>query len=717
MSRRKRSDKHKKTDRRDNRDRMGRQEILAALAAAGRPVSEEDLARELGLDDSSRGQLPGLMERLHAKGQVIRTRKGHWGLAERMDLIRGRVSAHPDGFGFVMPDEDGDDLYLSPRQMRQVMHNDRVLASVVRVDRRGRREGAVVEILERANQHVVGRFLSTRGVAMVVPDDPKLQHDVVIESGNHGAAGPGEIVVAEITGQPGLDHPPVGRIVRVLGRADAPGIATEVAIYSHDLPAEFAQAVIDEAESFGDRIDPAELEHRRDLRALPLCTIDGADARDFDDAVYCEAAGDGGWRLVVAIADVAAYVRHGSALDESAYERGTSVYFPNRVLPMLPEALSNGLCSLNPEVERLALVCEMRVDGKGRVKGSEFDTAVIRSHARLTYTEVDRILKGDAGLRKQCHDGVLDSLQAFHELWQALLRNKHRRGALDFDTTEARFVFDAEGHVQDIVPAERRNPHRMIEEAMIAANVEAARFLERHELPGLYRVHPPPGSDKLDDLETFLLARGLKPTWREQPEPREFAAILDQVGDRPDRELIQTMLLRAQNLAVYRPKNEGHFGLALEEYTHFTSPIRRYPDLVVHRAIRSRIAVNKAHDPDQLAEIGQRCSMTERRAEEASRDVEQRLKCVYMSEHIGETFDGLVSGVTSFGIFVELQGNKVSGLVHISNLPGDYYHFDAAHQELVGKHTGRRFQIADPVRVQVVRVDVQERKVDFELVD
>lgn len=694
-------------------------DIYQMLNDAGRPVTRRELSENLGLDHAESDRLvkPLLLE-LIREGKVVRNRRAAYGLAEHMDLVRGRVSAHPDGFGFVIPDEDGDDLFLAPRQMRQVFDGDRVLAAVSGVDRRGRKEGLIVEVLERVRTQIVGRFIAESGIASVVPDDPKLTHDILIPKVSHAEARPGKIVVARITRPPAMDRQALGEIVSVLGHADEPGMATEIAIFNHQLPDDFPEAALAEAEAFGDAIDPAAIQHRTDLRDTPLITIDGADARDFDDAVWAERHGDG-FRLLVAIADVGEYVRPGSTLDQEALKRGTSTYFPDRVVPMLPETLSNGLCSLNPDVDRLALVCEMKLDGSGKVRSSRFFEAVIRSAARMTYDQVRQMIEiGDPDLDRR-FGHARSSLDSLFEIYRLMARRRERRGAIDFDSGEVNFVFDSEGRVEQLRRRQRHDAHRLIEECMIAANVEAAKTAQKNGLPTLYRVHDSPPPDKLGDLESFLSLHGLNIGWKEDPEPSDLSRIQRKARGTPIAPLVDAVLLRSLALAVYQPENLGHFGLALEAYAHFTSPIRRYPDLLMHRALKHRI--RKAPDKKwpysekRMAELGRECSRLERRAEDASREVDERLKCQFMQRHLGDEFDGVITGVTGFGVFVEITELGVSGLVHVTALPNDYYHFDPVGRVLTGERRGLRYRLADPVRVEVMAVSVDERKIDFRI--
>jgi ribonuclease R len=693
--------------------------LIELLADVTAPLAADRLATLLGLDDAEREGLRTRLGAMVRDGQLVRDRRGAYGLAERMHLVRGRISAHRDGFGFLLPEDGSDDLFLAPRQMRTLMHGDRVLARVAGIDHRGRREGALVEVLERQHTTVVGRFFVDGDLSWVHPEDKRLPQDVLVNAPDRGEAVQGQMVVVEITAYPEKRQPAVGRIVEVLGEHMAPGMEIDVAIRAHELPVEWPVEVLAEADALPDTVPATAKAGRVDLTGVPLVTIDGIDARDFDDAVFAEPT-DGGWRVLVAIADVSAYVTPGSALDREAQARGNSVYFPGRVLPMLPEALSNGLCSLNPKVDRLCLVCEMQITQDGKVKRAKFLRGVMHSAARLTYDQVYAWVWQGEAKKKQLEAPYWNSLQALADVYRALASQRRRRGAIDFETVETRIEFGAERKIERIVPVERNDAHKLIEECMIAANISAARYLKRHKLPLLYRVHGGPGADKLANLHTFLGALGLGLGGGEQPTPLDYARLLEQVEGRPDAELIQTVLLRSLKQAVYHPENNGHFGLALEAYAHFTSPIRRYPDLLVHRAIAHHLAGGRAdtfpYDTPRLVDAGEHCSMTERRADEATRDAVSWLKCEYMLDKVGQEFDGLVSAVTSFGLFVELAGVHVEGLIHVTAMPGDYYRFDPAHHRLDGERTGRRFRLGMPLRVKVAAVNLDERKIDFELV-
>jgi ribonuclease R len=698
-----------------------REYILEQLTAKGSPAPFSQIAALLNL--SSEQDLEALRRRLRAMerdAQLITNRHGDYGITRKMDLIAGRVVGHPDGFGFLVPDEGGDDLFMSPKQMRSLLHGDRILASVIGIDRRGRREGGVVEILERANQRVVGRFHMDHGVSFVIPSNTRINQDIAIPPEHRGGASINQIVEVEIIEQPNPRSQPIGRITAVLGDHMAPGMEIDIAIRSHELPYEWPDAVDREIAALTAEVPEAAKQGREDIRELPLVTIDGEDARDFDDAVYCEPHGKG-WRLIVAIADVSSYVLPETALEHEARLRGTSVYFPGRVIPMLPEVLSNGLCSINPSVDRLCLACEMLISATGQVNDYRFFEGVMRSWARLTYTEVaEAVVVRDTKVRSNLQK-VLPHLEDLNSLYKVLRKQRDKRGAIDFDTTETKIVFGRDRKIERIVPQERNDAHRMIEEFMVAANVAAAEYLLEHKIPALYRVHAGPSVQKLEDLRSFLAELGLSLGGGEQPQPKHYAKLLESVRERPDIRLIQTVLLRSLSQAVYSPDNSGHFGLAYEAYTHFTSPIRRFPDLLVHRAIRHLLAKKRpatfAHSHADMVSAGEHCSMTERRADEATRDAVDWLKCEYMQDKVGEVFAGLITGVTSFGLFVELREVYVEGLLHITALGKDYYHFNPVKQHLVGERTKAVYRLADPITVKVVRVDLDERKIDFELVE
>ena len=697
-----------------------REFILEVLGETEVPLDFKLLAQRLGLDED--GDRIALQRRLNAMdrdGQLIRNRRGSYCLPERLDLVKGRVSAHADGFGFLIPEEGGDDVFLHARQMRAVLHGDKAMVRVTGLDRRGRREGAVVEILERHNESMVGRYYEEGGVGFVAADNPRLQ-DLIIPAEHKGETKEGQIVVAVITEQPTKRSQPIGRISEVLGDHMAPGMEIDVAIRSHGLPHEWPDGVMDEATRFGDSIPTTDMDGREDLREVPLLTIDGEDARDFDDAVYCEKHGEG-WRLLVAIADVSSYVEPGSALDKEAIERGNSVYFPEQVIPMLPEVLSNGLCSLKPDVERLCMVCEIFFDAKGKINNYGFMRGVMRSHARLTYNQVGAMLvDGDMDLRKK-YSAVVPHLESLHALYKILRKSRDMRGAIDFDTNETRIVFGEDRKIERISPVVRNDAHKLIEECMISANIAAAAYLSKHKMPALYRVHEGPKTDRIDDLHEFLKELGLSLSGGEAPVPKDYAELLIHIHDRPDAHLIQTILLRSLQRAVYSPERAGHFGLALEHYAHFTSPIRRYPDLLVHRGIRHIIdggtVDNFIYNEAAMARLGEQCSTTERRADDATRDVESWLKCEFMRDKVGEDFDGTITAVTGFGVFVELDEIYVEGLVHVTALDNDFYHFDPVSHCMIGENNGTCFRIGDRLKIKVARVDLDTRKIDFSMLE
>ncbi|MCF7984970.1 MAG: ribonuclease R [Thiohalocapsa sp.] len=694
-----------------------REFILETLTEHQAPMAFEEVAKALDL--SSEDDLIALERRLGAMvrdGQLVRNRRDAFCLVNKRDLIAGRVIGHPDGFGFVKPDDGGDDLYLYPKEMRSLFHGDRIVARVTGRDRRGRLEGAVVEVLERSTSSVVGRLNSESGVGFVVPDNKRLAHDIIIPSDRLMGAQQGQIVLAEITDQPTKRTQPIGRIVEVLGDHMGPGMETDIAIRAHDLPIEWPEEVQAQVAGLSEEVPEHAKEGRTDLRSTPLVTIDGADARDFDDAVYCERKPKG-WKLLVCIADVSAYVTPDSALDREGQKRGNSVYFPDRVIPMLPEVLSNGLCSINPAVDRLCMTCELYVSLEGKVTRSRFFEGVMRSHARLTYDQVAGMLvDGDPDLCEQ-HAELLPHLHELYALFQVLLEARNQRGAIDFDTVETKFVFNEAKRIERIEPTVRNDAHRIIEECMLAANVAAARLFQRKKMPALFRIHQTPKEEKLSDLREFLAELGLNLPGGNKPTAKDYQTLLQAVKGRPDAHLIQTVLLRSMQQAMYSSDNVGHFGLAYDAYTHFTSPIRRYPDLIVHRIIKHILAAGTAADLEyskaELQQTGEHCSGTERRADEATRDAEDWLKCEYMQDKLGEEFDGTITSVQGFGIFVELDDVYVDGLVHITALDNDYYHFDPVGHRLTGERTGQVYRLGDRLRVKVAAVNLDDRKIDF----
>ena len=694
-----------------------REFILETLTSNGAPLSFDELASLLALTGEE--DLIALERRLGAMvrdGQLVRNRNQAFCLVNKRDLIAGRVIGHADGFGFVRPDEGGDDLYLYAKEMRALFHGDRVVVRVSGRDRRGRLEAALVEILERNTRTVVGRLYQESGVGFVMPDNKRLTHDIIIPSDRMEGAEQGQMVVAEITDQPTSRTQPIGRIREVLGNHMAPGMETDIAIRTHDLPVDWPAEVEAEVAGLTAEVPEAAKAGRTDLRKLPLVTIDGADARDFDDAVYCERKPKG-WKLLVCIADVSSYVIPGTALDREAQARGNSVYFPDRVIPMLPEILSNGLCSLNPQVDRLCMTAELYINGEGKVTRTRFFEGVMRSQARLTYDQVAAmVVDGDGALCEQYAD-LLPHLHELYQLYQVLHAARVTRGAIDFDTTETKFIFNDQGRISGVAPLVRNDAHKLIEECMLAANVAAARLFERKRLPAIYRVHDTPSEEKLTDLREFLGQLALKLPGGPKPTAADYAELLGQIKERPDRRLIQTVLLRSMRQAMYSSGNVGPVGLAVDAYTHFTSPIRRYPDLVVHRLIKHLLAggttVDLDYSPTELQQIGEQCSGTERRADEATRDAEDWLKCEFMQDKLGEQFDGTITSVNSFGIFVELDEVHVDGLVHITALDNDYYHFDPIGHRLHGERTGTVYRLGDRLRIQVAAVNLDDRKIDF----
>lgn len=695
--------------------------VTDALEQAGRPLQFDELAIRVGATTPNRQRrLQAQLEQAVQAGEIVRNRRDEYCLRERLTLIVGTVSGHRDGHGFLHPDDRSPPVMLSYRQMREVMHGDRVAVRVSGTDQRGRPEGAIVKVLERATSDIVGRLYDESGISFVVPDNPRIAHRVLVPRQNLGGAKPGQVVLVKLVEPPSKTAQPLGHVIRVLGEHAAPGMETEIAIHSHGLPFEFPAEAVAQAEHYGSAVSAAAKRGREDLREVPLVTIDGEDARDFDDAVWCEPV-RGGWRLIVAIADVASYVSPDSPLDREAQHRGTSVYFPNRVLPMLPEALSNGLCSLNPHVDRLCLCCEMRVNPQGKVTRSRFFEGLMNSKARLTYTKVAAWLANPAASADPDVVAHGEQLRNLHEVFRALHAARLRRGALDFDAPELKVRFDAAGRIAAFVEQPRNDAHRLIEECMIAANVEAARFLRKHRIPTLYRVHGQPQEDRLEQLREFLRGFAIDLPRDRDLEPQDLNAVLQRIIGNEEAHLIQTVVIRSLPQAVYQPENIGHFGLALQEYAHFTSPIRRYPDLLVHRGIRHVLRGGTAetfdYSPGRMVELGQQTSFTERRADEATRDAMSWLKCEYMQDKIGEEFDTLVTGVVDFGLFVQVKGMQIDGLVHVSSLGSDYFSRDKSGYRLVGGRSGRVFRLGDNLRVRLVNVIIDERKIDFELAE
>jgi ribonuclease R len=691
-----------------------REYIMQILEQEGAPMGLDALERALDIRIEERGLFERRLHAMLREGQVILNRRDAWLLPDKADLIRGRVQGHSDGFGFLLRDDKGEDIFLGPKAMREVLHGDRVIVRLAGLDRRGRHEGKIVKILERANARIVGRVRDEHGIRVVAPEDKRLAQDILVAPGGKRAT-QGQVVTVELIGQPSRTARPVGRIVEVLGHYADPGMEIEIALRKHELPFEFSSETRACVRKLPDAVRRKDCAGRKDVTDLPLVTIDSETARDFDDAVFCERKGKG-WRLVVAIADVSHYVESGDALDGDARARGNSVYFPRRVIPMLPEKLSNGLCSLNPQEERLCMVADMSVSARGEIETYRFYPAVMLSHARLTYNLVAKVLYEKDADAVSSLGHLFPHLQELDRLFRALLKARVRRGAIDFETTETRMEFDEAGKIARIVPEVRNDAHRLIEECMLAANVCASDFLHGNGHPTLYRIHEGPTPKNFGKLRAFLAEFGLALGGGDEPEAGDYAALLGKIRLRPDAQLLQTVMLRSLRQAIYSPDNVGHFGLAYDSYTHFTSPIRRYPDLLVHRAIKAVLA-GKRYSPGNWEEIGMACSLTERRADEATRDVEDWLKCYYMRGRIGETFSGSVSAVVPFGMFVTLDDVFVEGLVHISDLGSDYFHFDEARHELMGERTRVRYRLSDRVRVQLIRADLETSKIDFRLLE
>ena len=699
-----------------------REYLMSLLKEHDNPLSFLDICNLVNaFDEEARIGIQRRLRAMEREGQVQFTKQKKYILQNRDEIIKGRIIGHRDGFGFLRPEDKSGDLFISAGQMNLFLHDDVVEARVSGTDRRGRKEAFITQVLEPRSEPIVGRYFVEQGFGMVVPDDSRLQHEIVIPPESTQGARMGQVVVVELTQRPRRKMNPVGKIVEVLGEHMAPGMEIEMALRTFDIPHQWPNGVTKQVEKLTDQVPDEAKEGRIDLRQLPLVTIDGEDARDFDDAVYCEPLDDGGWQLWVAIADVSYYVRNGTALDDEAQQRGNSVYFPDQVIPMLPEVLSNGLCSLNPEVDRLCMVCEMTISAQGNLEEFQFYEAVMNSHARLTYNKVWGILQGDKELHQR-YEPHVPHLRNLHDLYRALKKARAKRGAIEFETQEVKFVFNAQRKIENIVPLVRNDAHKLIEECMIMANVSAALTLEKHEAPALYRVHDKPDADRLTAFTSYLSEIGIPHRIVEDAEPAAFTDVVLKTRGRVDEELIQTMLLRSMKQAVYDGENVGHFGLALDAYAHFTSPIRRYPDLVVHRALKGIIAKQKGkkavsgaknYTVEEIEQLGEQCSMTERRADDATRDVADWLKCEFMLDHVGDTFEGVVSSVTNFGLFVRLTEYHIDGLVHITSLDDDYYHYDEVKQALVGESGHGQFRLGDTVEVTVAAVNLDERKIDL----
>lgn len=681
------------------------------------PVTQDHLLKAFALRSDKEQE--GLRRRLSAMtrdGQLLRTRKGSYAIVDKLDLLRGRVIGHRDGFGFFIPEDASPDIFLPQREMCQVFSNDKVLVRVVGDSKRKKREGQIVEVLERNTQRIAGKFIEERGLFFVAPDNKTIHQDVHIPPEHRNDATPGQFVVVELVHQPSRRYPPSGKIIEILGDQITAGMEVELAIHSHQLPHTWSKAITEYLSDFNREAREDEGATRKDLRHLPFITIDGEDAKDFDDAVYCEKKSDQQYCLYVAIADVSHYVKPGDLLDTEAYQRGNSVYFPANVIPMLPEELSNDLCSLKPKVDRLTLVCQMDINNEGEVTQYQFYNAVIHSHERFTYTQVAALLDD---IKTPSHP-LFDHIKNLYQLYLILSNQRSIRGAIEFETSETKVVFDADGKIKEIVPVIRNVAHKMIEEAMLIANVTASRFIEKSKIPTLYRVHEQPNLEKLTALRDFLKTFSLRLTGGSDPTPLDFAKLIKRIATREDSQLLQTVILRSLHQAVYHPENMGHFGLSYSGYTHFTSPIRRYPDLLVHRAIKHIINSNKKqtfpYDTENMNHMAEHCSATERRADKASRDALDWLKCDFLQGKVGDILEGIIIDITSFGFFVELKNVYVQGLVHITSLKNDYYTHDSVHHALIGRQSGKTYRLGDEILVQIARVDMDQRKIDFELV-
>jgi ribonuclease R len=697
-----------------------REHLLDLIQAEQVPLPQEDIALALGYDDEvSQEALRRRLQAMVRDGQLFRNRRGGYISFDHMDLEKGYVQTHPDGFGFVKPESGGKDIFLPARQMRTLMNGDKVAVKIASFDKqRGRSEGALVSVLGRAHETLVGRYYRESGIEFVVPDDKRLIHEVLLNREVGHSAQQGDIVLVRITEYPSSHSQPIGLIEQVLGQENAPGMEVTIAVNTHHIPHQWNDAVMKSIRGLQAEVKEEDKRNRRDLRHLAFVTIDGADARDFDDAVYCEPLQQG-HRLFVAIADVAHYVRVDSALDLEAVNRGTSVYFPGEVIPMLPEVLSNGLCSLNPRLDRLCLVCSMEIDQQGTIKQFDFFEAVIHSHARLIYEDVAAVVFGEGDADGADAAQVETELQALKQVYLSLAKARKRRHAIEFETHEVVFKYDDQRKIEAILPYARNQAHQMIEECMIAANMSAARYLKKHKLPALYRNHEGPNVDKLPNLQEFLAGFGIA-MGTENLTPTDYARLVDEARQRPESDMIQTVILRSMLRAMYSPNPDiGHFGLALKDYAHFTSPIRRYPDLLVHRAIKHWIRHQRLegyrYDLKQMTVLGELCSRNEQRADDATRDAADWLKCEFLQKHIGREYSGIVSAVTNFGLFVQLDDLLIDGLVHVTALKRDYYQFDAAHHRLVGEMTGRKYRLGDRLQVVVARVNMEDRKIDFDL--
>ncbi len=699
-----------------------REYLLSLLDKAKKPLSFIDFCQLLNAkDEDSRIGIQRRLRAMEREGQIEFTREKKYAKLKIDELIQGQVIGHRDGFGFLKREDGEKDLFIHNAQMATVLHGDIVLVKESGTDNRGRREARIAKIVEPRTEPIVGRYFFENNVGVVIPDDSRINHEIMIPKEQANGARQGHIVVVELVQRPRRRVNAIGKIVEVLGEHMAPGMEIDMALRTFDIPHTWPKGVTKQVSGLTEQVPDEAKEGRIDLRQLPLVTIDGEDARDFDDAVFCEPLDEGGWQLWVAIADVSYYVRPGTALDSEAQNRGNSVYFPEQVVPMLPEVLSNGLCSLNPQVDRLCMVCEMTISDTGKLVEHQFYEAVMNSHARLTYTKVWDILQGTPELHKRYAEQV-PHLKNLHDMYRTLKRARNQRGAIEFETQEVKFVFNAQRKIDTVVPITRNDAHKLIEECMILANVSAAQTLEKNKAEALFRVHDEPDADRLSAFTSYLGEVGITHKIGQDAQPQDFTEVVEKIQGRADQELIQTMLLRSMKQAVYDHENIGHFGLSLAAYAHFTSPIRRYPDLVVHRALKALIdkqnqrkskSGGKAYSIDEVEALGEQCSMTERRADDATRDVGDWLKCEFMLDHVGDVFEGVIASVTNFGFFVRLSEFHIDGLVHITSLENDYFHYDEVKQYLIGESSGTVYRLGDPLQVKVAAVNLDERKIDF----
>jgi ribonuclease R len=693
-----------------------RELILEVMNDHGVPIPKKELIKKLEI---TKDEYPFFEKRIGAmarQGQILINRKDILCISKKLNLIPGKIMGHPDGFGFLIPEDSSlQDVFLSPKEMCKVFHGDEVMVQVTGIDKKGRQEGVIVEVLSRANSMIVGRVIQNHGVTIVRAEDKRISQDILVPYHQDMNAQPGQVVEVEMTTQPDFRNKPMGQITKIIGNYSDSGIEIEIALRKHHLPYEFSKDAIKESESFKDEILISDHKDHADLTKLDFVTIDGETAKDFDDAVFAEKA-EPNMRLFVAIADVSSYVGINSQLDKEALSRGNSVYFPRRVIPMLPEKLSNGLCSLNPQVNRLTMVCEMVIDNEGLVIEYKFYPAIIFSKARLTYTITHKILyENDDDLTKK-HSHILTNLKNLKKVYDLLLKQREKRFAIEFDSIETAINFNEDGKIDSIQPVHRNEAHKIIEECMLAANVSAAKFLLKENSLAIYRNHESPKEEKLEFLKNYIAEFGLKLGGGQKPSAKDYSALLKSIRLRPESQMLQTMILRSMQQAVYETKNKGHFGLAYDTYTHFTSPIRRYPDLIVHRAIKEKLKRNELRVKD-LDGIAKQCSNTERRADEASRDVEDWLKCYFMKDRLGDVFSGTISSVTGFGVFVSLDEIYIEGLIHVTDLGNDYYVFNKSKHALIGERSGKSFGMGDRVKIKVAKIDMELSRIDLILID